>query len=138
MLNSALTVVDNHASLTLPGSLGSMVYDLVVTKEPLVTLRRIAATTNTTPQILAVKHEMRGAGFNQRVYSEVKANYQDLTTDASETGGIIPQVTAKVTFEYPVKSGGAITSAIIKNTIGAALDVVLTSGQLDKLLNQEA
>jgi hypothetical protein len=137
MLTANLTVVDNHASLTLPGALGSKVYNQVASIIANQVLRRIAATANTTPQTLLIGHQSTGKGFAARIRSTVRANYSDLTKDLADVGGIVPSCSAYLVIDRPVQSDGAITDAIVTNCIGAVLDVILTSGQLTQVLNQE-
>jgi len=137
MLSANLTVVDNHASLTLPGALGSKVYNQVATQIANQLLRRIAATANTTPQTLLIGHQVTGKGFAARIRSTVRANYQDLTKDLADTGGIIPSASVYNVIDRPVQSDGAITDAIITNMFGAICDVMLTSGAFAQILNQE-
>jgi hypothetical protein len=138
MLSANLTVVDSHSSLTLPGSIGSVVYNQVAWNITNQILRRVAATANTTPQELLIAHAVTGKGFAARIRSLVKGTYRDLTKDLAETGGIVPSVSVGVTIDRPVQSDGAITDTIIKNVVGAVLDVILTSGALAQLLNQES
>jgi hypothetical protein len=109
----------------------------VVSTEPTQSVRRIAATATTTRQELKIKHSERGAGYKARIRSEVRLDYQKLDQDTSLTGGVIPSESVYLVIDRPVQSGGAITDTITKNNIGAVLDVILTSGQLDKLLNLE-
>jgi hypothetical protein len=137
MLNADLTVVDNHASLTLPGALGSKVYAQIASAVNNETKRRIAATANSTPQTLRVSHTTSGVGFRARIRSLVRQEYSKIDQDTTLTDGVIPSCTAYLVIDRPVQSAGAITDTIVKNVIGALLDVILTSGQLDKLLNQE-
>jgi hypothetical protein len=137
MLTADLAVVDNHASLTLPGALGSKTYNQVTSTDPTQSVRRIAATATTTRQELKIKHTERGSGFNARIRSEVRIDYTKLDQDTSLTGGVVPSESVYLVIDRPVQSGGAITDTITKNNIGACLDVVLTSGAIDKLLNLE-
>jgi len=137
MLSANLTVVDNHSSLTLPGALGSKVYNQVASQVANQLLRRIAATANTTPQELLIAHQVTGKGFAARIRSTVRSNYRDLTKDLADTGGIIPSSSVFTVFDRPVQSDGAITDAIVTNMFGAVCDVLLTSGALAQFLNQE-
>jgi hypothetical protein len=137
MLSANLTVVDSHSSITLPGVLGSKVYNQVASTIANQIVRRIAATANTTPQTILIGHQVTGKGFAARIRSTVRANYSDLTKDLSEVGGIIPSASAYTVIDRPVQSDGAITDAIITNLVGAMCDVFLTSGALAQILNQE-
>lgn len=137
MLSSNLTVVDNHSSLTLPGALGSKVYNQVASPIQNQVLRRIAATANTTPQVITIGHQVTGKGFSARIRTLVRQTFTDLTKDLAETGGIVPSCSASVVLDRPVQSDGAITDAIVTNSLAAVLDVILTSGALAQLLNQE-
>jgi len=137
MLTSNLTVVDNHASLTLPGSLGSKVYAQVISDSTTQVKRQIAATALSTPQVLKTEHRISGSGFKARAISVVRHEYSDLTVDPADTGGETPSSAITLTINRPVNSGGAITIAKLKDQIGALLDVMLTTGQLDALLNME-
>jgi hypothetical protein len=138
MLSAALTVVDNHASLTLPGALGSKVYDQVTPANSNQTKRRIAATASTTQQELIISHQFTGgSGFHQRIRSMIRADYRDLTKDTSLTDGVVPSCSSYHIFDRPVQSASAITDVIMTNTIAVVMDVILTSGALAKLLNLE-
>lgn len=137
MLTANLTVVDSHAGLTLPGALGSKVYNQIAGQQPNQVLRRIAATANTTPQTLLIGHQLTGKGFAARIRSTVRVNYSDLTKDLSLVGGIIPSSSVYLVIDRPVQSDGAITDTIVTNQVGACCDVFLTSGALAQLLNQE-
>lgn len=137
MLSANLTVVDSHSSLTLPGTLGSKVYNQVASAIANQVLRRIAATANTTPQTLLIGHAVTGKGFAARIRSTVRSNYSDLTKDLADVGGIIPSSSAYMVIDRPVQSDGAITDAIVTNLIAAVCDVILTSGALAQILNQE-
>ena len=138
MLTSDLTVVDNHAGLTLPGALGSKVYAQITGPIGQQIVRRIAATANTTQQTLSIGHTLSGTGFAQRLRSLVKHEYRVINADSSLTGGVVPYSTCYFVQDRPIQSGGNITDTILTNNLGALLDVLLTSGQWAKLLNQEA
>lgn len=137
MLSANLTVVDNHSSLTLPGALGSKVYNQVAGPSMNQIVRRIAATANTTPQTLIIGHQLSGKGFAARLRSTVRSNFQDLTKDLADVGQVIPSSSVYIVFDRPIQSDGAITDAIITNQFGAVADVLLTSGALAQFLNQE-
>lgn len=138
MLNAALTVTSNAGSITLPGSAGATVFDQITSSGGRTIVRRVAATANTTPQTLTIGHEEVGTGFKRRIRSLVKMNYADNTTDVEDTGGVVPQFQIQLVIDRPVQSGGAITDAIVTTALGGLLHVLLASGQLAKLLNQEA
>jgi hypothetical protein len=135
MLNNDLTVTDNGTG-TKPGSAGALVYALRST-EATGSVRSVAAVSTTTPKLMTIGHQMSGAGFKQRVRTMVKWSYQKLDSDLAVTGGVIPECQVLLTINRPINSGGFITSAIVKEGIGAVLDAIMASGQLDKLLNQE-
>jgi len=137
MLTSDLTVVDNHASLTLPGTLGSKVYNQVATVANNASKRRIAATAGTTPQEIEISHEIKGTGFKARIRTMIRHKYTKVNQDTTLTEGVVPSASATLTFDRPVQSAGAITDVTFTDQIGALLDVVLTSGALAKILNQE-
>lgn len=136
MFSNDLTVVDNHAALTLPGALGSKVYAQIAWPAP-ATARRIAATASTTQQLLVISHEVKGIGFKSRIRSLISHRYTKLDQDTSLTDGVVPSMTWNLTCDRPLQSAGAITDAIVGNNLGALLDVILTSGALAKFLNQE-
>jgi hypothetical protein len=138
MLTADLPVVSNHASLTLPGSAASTVFAQITGPIGQKIVRRVAATANTTPQTLSVGHTVSGTGFAQRIRSLIRMDYQALNTDIADTGGVTPSAACYLVFDRPVQSGGAITDAIFTTMLGGLCDVVLTSGALTKLLNQEA
>jgi hypothetical protein len=137
MLTANLTVVDSHSGLTLPGALGSKVYNQIAGTVNNQVVRRIAATANTTPQTLIIGHQLTGKGFDARIRSTVRMNYLDLTKDLDLTGKVIPSSSVYLVIDRPVQSDGAITDAIITNQVGGVCDVFLTSGALAQILNQE-
>jgi hypothetical protein len=59
-------------------------------------------------------------------------------TDIADTGGVTPAFTVHQVIDRPVQSGGAVTEAHVKDAIGYLMDVILQSGHLAKILNQEA
>lgn len=138
MLNADLTVVDNHSSLTLPGLLGSKVYAQITGPIGQKIVRRVAATANTAPQTLTIGHEVSGSGGGETVSSLIRYDYSVRSADLSLTGGIIPKMSAQLVIRRHSQQGTYITDPIVTNGIAALLDVILTSGQLAKLLNQEA
>jgi hypothetical protein len=138
MLTSDLVVVDNHTPLTLPGLLGSKTYAQITGPIGQQIVRRIAATANTTQQTLTIGHTLSGVGFAQRCRTLVRHDYKVLSADISLTGGVVPSSAIYVVQDRPIQSGGAITDAILTNNMAALLDVLLTTGQFAKLLNQEA
>jgi hypothetical protein len=138
MLSSDLTVVDNHASITLPGLLGSKVYAQITGPSGQTVVRQIAATAATTQQKLTISHALQGAGFKARIRTLVKHEYRALNADLSLTGNVQPYSYCQFVQDRPVISGGVITDAVLTNNMAALVDVLLTSGQFAKLLNQEA
>jgi hypothetical protein len=138
MLTNDLTVVDSHAGLTLPGLLGSKVYAQITGPTGQQIVRRIAATAATTQQTLTIGHTISGTGFNARIRTLVRHDYKKLDADVSTTGGVMPVSACYFVQDRPIQSGGAITDAILTNNMAALVDVLLTSGQFAKLLNQEA
>jgi hypothetical protein len=138
MLSSDLTVVDNHATITLPGLLGSKVYAQISAPGGTSIVRRIAATSGSTQQTLTVSHALQKTGFLARIRTLVKHEYKKIDADTSLTGGVVPYSFCQWTQDRPVLSGGVITDAVLTNNMAALLDVLLTSGQFAKLLNQEA
>lgn len=138
MLSSALTVVDNHAGVTLGGALGSKVYDQITGPSGQSIVRRIAATANTTQQTITIGHQLLKTGFLQRCRTLVKHEYKVLNSDLSLTGDVVPYSYCQFTMDRPVNSGGIITDAILVNNAMALIDVLVTSGQFAKLINQEA
>jgi hypothetical protein len=139
MLTADLSVTDNAASQTLPGGAGALTFAQVTgTGNSSQIVRRVAATSNSTPQTLTIGHELKGVGFNARVRTLVKADQRHIATDIADTGGVTPSASVYLVIDRPVQSGGAITDQIIKNLVGQICAVVVTTGQLAKLLNQEA
>jgi hypothetical protein len=137
MLTADLIVVDNHASLTLPGSLGSKTYAQVSDESPQNgTLRRIAATALTTPQEISIIHQISGKGDLARVRSLIRHRYTNFAY--IDTKGNFSSMSASIVLDRPLSTAEGITSTICKDSVGALLDVILTSGQLDKILNREA
>jgi hypothetical protein len=135
MLTNDLTVTDNGSG-TKPGSVGALTYALRGTDLKGST-RSVAAVAATTPKILTIQHQDTGTGFNQRLRSVVKHSYKKLDSDLADTGGVTPSSSVHIVIDRPVNSGGAITTAVLKEQIGAVLDVIMAAGQLDKILNQE-
>lgn len=138
MLTSDLTVVDNHASITLQGLLGSKVYAQISGFSGQQVVRQIAATANTTQQRMTISHAVVKTGFLARLRTLVKHEYKVLSADTSLTGGVVPYSYCQFTQDRPLQSGGAITDAILTNNAMALIDVLVTTGQFAKLLNQEA
>jgi hypothetical protein len=138
MLSSDLTVVDSHSSVTLPGLLGSKVYAQITGPSGQTIVRRIAATAGTTQQTLTIGHTMLKTGFAQRLRTMVKHEYRILNSDIGLTGGIVPYSYNTWVQDRPVNSAGLITDAILTNNMAALVDVLVTSGNFAKLLNQEA
>lgn len=139
MLNADLAVVSNQGSVTLPGSAGSTTFAQIqgnVGNGAIV--RRVAATANTTPQLLTLSHAESGTGFKQRIRSLCRYDYKANNTDIADTGGVVPSFSVYLVIDRPAQSGGAITDTLIKNGIGSVMNVLTASGQLDKFLNQEA
>lgn len=135
MLTNDLVVTDNSTA-TKPGSLGAKTYALIGVTDSRST-RRIAATANSTPQTLVVSHEVKGAGYKQRVRTLVGHTHEKVDGDIALTGGVIPSCRVQLVIDRPTSSGGFITPTTIKDQIGAVVDVLCASGQLDKILNQE-
>jgi hypothetical protein len=135
MLTNDLTVTDNGTG-TKPGSAGALTYALRGT-DLTGSTRSVAAVSTTTPKVLTIQHRITGTGFNQQISSVIKHSYQKLDSDLADTGGITPASQVHIVIRRPVNSGGAITNTVLKEQIGAVLDVIMASGQLDKLLNQE-
>lgn len=139
MLSSDLTVTGNAGSITLPGDTGATTFSQITPGTNGTTFqRRVAATAGTTPETLVIGHTLSGSGFAQRLRTLVRMDYKALNTDIADTGGVTPSFSAYFVLDRPVQSGSAITDTILKRQIGRLLHVLLASGQLDKLLNQEA
>lgn len=137
MLTADLSVTSNAGSITLPGSAGATTFAQVTGPLGTEIVRRVAATANTTPQTLKTSHQTKGTGFKQRVRSVVRMDYSALNTDISDTGDVVPTASCYLVLDRPLQSGGAITDTILKTMLGGLLHVLLASGQLDKILNQE-
>lgn len=137
MLTQDLTVTSNAGSITLPGSSGATTFAMITNLVGSTTKRRVAATAGTTPQTLSIGHSKAGTGFKQRTRSVVRMDYVANNTDIADTGGVTPSASAYLVLDRPVQSGGAITDTILKTMLGGLLHVILASGQLDKLLNEE-
>jgi hypothetical protein len=135
MLPNDLTVVDNQSSITLPGSLGSKVYNLL-NLEGGKAVRRVAATALTTPQTLMTSHQTVGKGVNSRLDTLVRHDFALNNADLAATGGIIPSLAVTLTIRRNLV-GGLITNTHVKDAVGALLSVLTAAGQLDKLLNAE-
>lgn len=139
MLTADLSVTSNAGSITLPGSSGATTFAQITgTGNSSSIVRRVAATANTTPQTLTIGHTVNGTGFNQRCRSVVRMDYKAVNTDIADTGGVTPSASAYLVLDRPIQSGGAITDTVLKTLLGGLLHVLVASGQLDKLLNQEA
>ena len=138
MLTSDLVVVDNHAGLTLAGALGSKTYAQITGPSGQQIVRRIAATANTTQQTLTISHALSKTGFLQRCRTLVKHEYRVINSDLSLTGDVVPYSYCQFVMDRPINTGGIITDAILTNNAMALIDVLVTTGQFAKLLNQEA
>jgi hypothetical protein len=139
MLTANLNVTSNAGSITLPGNVGVTVFAQITgTGNSTSILRRVSATAGTTPQTLTIGHTLAGTGFNQRLRSVVRMDYKALNTDIADTGGVTPTASFYSVLDRPIQSGGAITDAIIQNLIGGQIHVIVASGQLAQLMNQEA
>lgn len=138
MLNADLTVTSNAGSITLPGDTGATVFAQIVGPSGNQIKRKVAATAGTTPEVLTTGHSETGTGYKRRIRSLVKLEYTANNTDIADTGGVTPSFSCHFVLDRPTQSGGAITDTIIKRQIGRLLHVILASGQLDKLLAQEA
>lgn len=137
MLPADLTVVDNQGGVVLPGTQGTKTYPIVVSEKPGRTSRRRADTALTTPATIHTEQSVKGSGFNARAVSVIRSEWQKLDSDLGDTGGVVPSCAVTLTINRPVNSGGAVTTAVVKDTIAIVLDVVTRSGQLDKILNME-
>lgn len=137
MLTDPMTVTDS-GSATKPGAEGAKVYALVASLVNNSTLRRIAASATTVPHELRVSHAVSGKGYSQRCRSVVRIDLKRLDTDPALTGGVVPSVAGYFVLDRPIQSNGYITTAHIQTIVGAVVDVLLASGNLDKILNLEA
>jgi len=137
MLTQDQTLSANRAAQTLPGSTASTVFAQITNASDKV-VRRVAATANTTPETIELGHQTVGQGFNKRTRTMGKYSRVYNNTDISLTGGVTPSFTLHWVLDRPVQSGGAVTTAHIKDALGYLMDMLLQSGQLDKILNQEA
>lgn len=137
MLTADLSVTDNGTPTNI-GAQGAKTYALVANPASGATKRRIAATAATTPEELSISSALSGKGYSQRVRTVVRRDFRDLTTNVDDTGGVIPSASAYLVVDYPVNSGGVVTTTVVKNLIGAVIGVLLGAGNIDKLLNQES
>jgi hypothetical protein len=138
MLTSDLTVVDNQGSVTLPGGAGSLTFALVAGGGGTSSLRRVAATANTTPQELRISHTEVGKGFARRLRSLIQARITKNDAVLTSTGGIVPSISVSLTIDRPMNMGVYVTDQNVKDLLGQVFDVVTRSGQLAKLFNQES
>jgi len=138
MLTQDQTLLSSRTAQTLPGAAGSTVFAQITGTVGNKVERRVAATANTTPETLTTGHEVRGTGYKQRARSVIRIGRQYNNTDPSTTGGVVPSFSWQLVLDRPLNSGGAVTVQHIKDALGQLIDVLLISGQLDKLLNQEA
>jgi hypothetical protein len=137
MLTSDLVVTDS-GSATKPGAEGAKTYALVASLVNDTTKRRIAANATTVPHELTVRHALSGSGFKQRCRSLVRFDLSRLDTDLDLTGGVVPTAACYLVLDRPIQSNGYITTAHLQTLVGAVVDVLCVSGQLDKILNMEA
>lgn len=138
MLTTDQTLVSSRASQTLPGAAGSTVFAQITGTVGNAVDRRVAATANTTPEVLKISHEVKGVGYKQRCRSLISTKMTYNNTDPSVTGGVVPSFGWSLVLDRPLQSGGAVTVQHIKDKLGQLMDTLLISGQLDKFLNQEA
>jgi len=136
-LTADLTVTSNASSITLPGSSAATTFAAITSQVASTTKRRVAATAGTTPQTLSIGHTKAGVGFKQRTRSVMRMDYVANNTDIADTGNVTPSASVYMVLDRPVQSGGAISDTVLKTMIGGLLHVILASGQLDKLLNEE-
>lgn len=135
MLTNDLVVTDNGTG-TKPGALGAKTYSLLSVAEA-KSVRRIAATALSTPQTMTISHELKGKNWAARARSLVRADIQNIGVDLASVGNIVPSAAVYLVIDRPVNTGGTLTATDVKNLVGAVLDVIMASGQLDKLLNME-
>lgn len=128
MFDQALSV--NHN--TLGGTLGTKVYDLVSFPTGTQSLRRISATSATTPQSLSIAHsdvKVGGEAYKQHMV-RMDHTYTDLVKG--------PQTASCwLVIRHPNNGSTIITSAVLKDVVGGVLAVEQTAGAFDKLLNSE-
>lgn len=139
MLSSDLALVSNRASQTLPGSAASTTFAQITgSGSSQAIVRRVAATALTTPQTFTISHENRGTGFNQRLRTLIQNKRVYNNTDLADTGGVVPSFTWNLTLDRPVNSGGVVTEAHLLDALGQLMDSLLISGNLTRILSQEA
>lgn len=138
MLTADLTVTSNAGTITLPGDTGATVFAQITGPSGASIKRKVAATANTTPEILTIGHTESGSGFKRRLRSMIKLENTFNNTDVADTGGVTPSFGFHCVLDRPIQSGGVITDAIVTRQIARVLHVLLASGQLTKFLNQEA
>lgn len=137
MLTQDQTLTANRSAQTLPGSTASTVFAQITNSGEKI-VRRVSATANTTPETIEIGHQVVGQGFNKRIRTMIKYSRVYNNTDTADTGGVTPSFACHWVLDRPVQSGGAVTTAHLKDALGYLMDLLLQSGQLDKLLNQEA
>jgi hypothetical protein len=138
MLTPDQTLVSNRTGYTLPGAAGSTVFSQITGTTGSTVDRRVAATANTTPEVMTISHEIRNVGFKQRIRSLLRFKRTYSNVDPSTTGNVVPSFSWGLTLDRPTSSGGAVTVQHLKDSLGQLIDAMLISGQLDKFLNQEA
>lgn len=139
MLDENLTLTDQGTGLANVGSTGSREYRLVAPSgADGATLRRYAAGVNSTRSELRIAHQLTGKGFAQRTRTLVQKITTKVDQDTSLTGGIVPRATVGFTWDRPTNMGSIYTDAILKSEIGYILALIITSGNIDKLINLEA
>lgn len=139
MLTPDLSLNPGVGAQTLPGTAGALSFEMMAGGNSASSATRRESTSYATiPRTLVISHQRKGANYGEVITSLVKYKYVNQAVDASLTGGIAPSFTVNLTITRPVKSGGDVTVAKMKDGVGFVLAAILGSGNLDRILAEQS
>jgi hypothetical protein len=138
MLDENLAIVANGTGISNVGSSSSLTFALVASGAEGNTLRRVAATANTSRKEYLIRHSQTGKNFAARTRTNLLYIFKKMDQDTSTTGLIIPSATVSVTIDRPTNMAGIITDNVIADMVGTHVGLLTTSGILTKLANLES
>jgi hypothetical protein len=138
MLAEDLTLSATAGSLSNIGTLSAQVFSLVHPAAVDGTNRRVAATAMTDRYEMMIRHQLTGKSFAERHRMLLKFIYTKMNQDTSVTGGIKPSASVSFSFDRPSQMSALVTDAVMKELLGFAMAVMLTTGNAAKFFNMEA
>jgi hypothetical protein len=138
MLDENLALVANGTGISNVGSSSSLTFALVASGVEGNTLRRVAATANSSRKEYLIRHSVTGKNFAARLRTNLLFRFSKVDQDTSTTGGIIPICNVGVTIDRPINLVSIITDAVVADMVGTHVGLLTTSGILTKLANQES